>query len=219
MSIATLILGKSGTGKSASLRNFNPADTLLLQVVRKPLPFRSAGWGYFHKDTNPTGNIIVTDHWETIIKALRGTKRKVIVLDDFQYLLANEYMRRTDERGYEKFTDIGRHAWEVITACSDLAADVRVYVLAHTDTNDVGETKMKTIGKMLDEKITPEGLFTIALRTAVTDGRYQFTTRNNGSDTVKAPMGLFDAEKIDNDLAAIDAAICTYYDIHHKEAA
>ena len=105
----------------------------------------------------------------------------------------------------------------MITAASDLAPDVRVYILAHTETND-GKTKMKTIGKMLDEKITPEGLFTIVLKTAVMDGNYKFITRNSGSDTVKSPMGLFDDEKIDNDLAVIDAAICDYYDLTKKAA-
>jgi hypothetical protein len=219
MSTAVLILGKSGTGKSASMRDLDPISTLLIQVVRKPLPFKAAGWSYFDKKDRPDGNIIVTDHWETILKAMRGTKRKVIVIDDFQYVLANEYMRRTDERGYDKFTDIGRHAWELITAASDLPADVRVFILAHTDTNDAGETKMKTIGKMLDEKITPEGLFSIVLRTHVTDGHYQFTTRNNGSDSVKSPMGMFDADRIPNNLAEVDAAIVGYYGIELANAA
>lgn len=216
MSTATMILGESGTGKSTSLRNFNPAETALIQVVRKPLPFRSKQWGYFDKEANREGNIFVTDHCDTIIKIMRGTKRKIIVIDDFQYMLANEYMRRTSERGYEKFTDIGRNAWEVISAASDLAPDVRVYILAHTETND-GKTKMKTIGKMLDEKITPEGLFTIVLRTAVVDGHYKFITQNSGSDTVKSPMGLFNSEKIDNDLASVDSEICEYYEL--KKAA
>jgi hypothetical protein len=219
MSTAVLILGKSGTGKSASLRELTAADTLLIQVVRKPLPFKATGWSYFHKTDRPDGNIIVSDHWETILKAMRGTRRKVIVIDDFQYVLANEYMRRTDEKGYDKFTDIGRHAWELITAASDLAPDVRVYILAHTDTNDAGETKMKTIGKMLDEKITPEGLFTIVLRTTVMDGHYQFTTKNNGQDSVKSPMGLFENDKIPNNLADVDAAICGYYGIALPAAA
>jgi hypothetical protein len=219
MSTAVLILGKSGTGKSASLRELDPRNTMLIQVVRKPLPFKAKGWSHFDKDTNKEGNILVSDHWETILKVMRGTKRKIIVIDDFQYVLANEYMRRTDERGYDKFTDIGRHAWELITAASDLAHDTRVYILAHTDTNDAGETKMKTIGKMLDEKITPEGLFTIVLRTTVMDGNFQFTTRNNGQDSVKSPMGLFPDDKIANNLADVDAAIVDYYGLTTPAAA
>ena len=220
MSIATLILGKSGTGKSASLRNLDPADTLLIQVIRKPLPFRSSGWGYFDRDDRPDGNILVSERWDSIIKAMRGTKRKVIVVDDFQYLLANEFMRRTDEKGYDKFTDIAKHAWEVMSAASDLAPDVRVYLLSHIEENEAtGAMKMKTIGKLLDEKITPEGLVTIVLRTSVEDGRYMFTTRNNGMDTTKSPMGLFDEDKVENDLQAVDARITDYYDINQQKAA
>lgn len=219
MSTAVLILGKSGTGKTASLRDMPPADTLLIQVVRKPLPFRAKGWNYFHKDTCKEGNIIVSDHWETILKTMRGTRRKVIVIDDFQYVLANEFMRRSDEKGFDKFTDIGRHAWELITAASDLPPDVRVYILAHSDTNDSGETKMKTIGKLLDEKITPEGLFTIVLRTSVVDEAYRFATRNSGSDTVKAPIGMFEEDRIENNLAAVDAAIVEYFNLAPAPAA
>lgn len=210
MSIATMILGESGTGKSTSLRNMNPDDTFLIQVVRKPLPFRTGKWAYLSKSG---GNICVTDKWSKAIAYMEKTTRKAIVLDDFQYLLANEFMRRSDEKGFEKFTEIGRHAWEVLNACSRLPDDVRVYILAHTQTDDFGHTKAKTIGKLLDEKITVEGLFSIVLRTHAQGGQYHFSTRNSGSDTVKSPMGLFDADLIDNDLNAVDSAICDYYGI------
>lgn len=213
MSTATLILGESGTGKSASLRNLDAGSTLLIQSVKKPLPFKSANWSYFNKDSNKTGNVFVADQSEQIIKLLQKTGRKVIVIDDFQYVLANEYMRRTAETGYAKFTDIAKHAWEIINAANGLADDVRVYILSHTATDDNGTTKIKTIGKMLDEKITVEGLFTIVLRTVVVDQEYKFSTRNNGADTVKSPMGLFEDERIENDLQAVDTAICGYYGI------
>lgn len=213
MSISTVILGESGTGKSASMRNLDPANTLLIQVVKKPLPFRSKGWSYFNPETNKTGNVFVSDDWQVIGALMRKTKRKVIVVDDFQYVLANEFMRRSDERGYDKFTEIAKHAWEVFNAANSLPDDVRVYLLSHTQTDDQGNTKIKTIGKMLDEKITPEGLFTIVLRTVVTDKDYFFSTKNNGHDTVKAPIGLFDSERIPNDLAAVDAAISSYYEL------
>lgn len=212
MSIATMILGESGTGKSASMRNLNPTDTLLIQAVRKPLPFKAANWKPIGKDQ--PGTVFVSDNAALICNAMMRTKRKVIVIDDWQYVLANEYMRRSEERGYEKFTDIGRHAWDILMAAGSLPDDVRVYILAHTQTDELGRTRIKTIGKMLDEKITPEGLVTIVLRTVVSDGQYQFSTRNSGSDTTKAPMGLFDADRINNDLAEVDAAICAYYDIH-----
>lgn len=220
MSTSTLILGPSGSGKSTSMCNLDPVNTLLIQVVRKPLPFRSEKWKHFDKEKQPNGNIFVTDGWETIIKLSKGTRRKVIVIDDFQYLLANEFMRRSDERGFDKFTEIGRHAWEVIMALNNLAPDVRVYVLSHTQEEESGRVKMKTIGKMLDEKITPEGLFTIVLRAESSDNEYKFRTRNSGNDTTKAPMGMFDSDRIDNDLAAVDDVITEYYGLTtQKEAA
>lgn len=212
MSTNTLIIGTSGTGKTASMRNMDPAATLLIQVVRKPLPFRSKTWTYFGKET-PKGNIFVTDQWDQILAISRRTSRKIIVVDDFQYMLANEFMRRSEEKGYDKFTEIGRHAWEVITELSKLPDDVRVYILSHSDENDSGSVKMKTIGKLLDEKIVPEGMFTIVLRTMVSDGKYQFSTQNSGSDTVKSPIGLFAEPRIENDMSAVDAAIVDYYSL------
>ena len=216
MSTAVLILGESGTGKSTSLRNMDPAHTLLIQSIRKPLPFRSKGWTY--AATGRPGNMIVCDQSAQIIGAMRKTARSVIVIDDWQYILANEFMRRTDERGFDKFTDIGRHAWDTLTAAAELPHDKRVYILAHTQSDDAGRTKIKTIGKLLDEKITPEGMFSIVLRTAVQNGNYLFSTRNNGADTVKTPMGLFDDEYVDNDLAAVDAAIFAYYNLAEQAA-
>lgn len=216
MSTVTLILGESGAGKSASMRNLDPGTTLLIQTVRKPLPFKAKGWA--HRPETPDGNIIVCDDWQKIIGLMQKTGRKVIVLDDTQYLLANEFMRRSDETGFGKFTDIAKHAWEVFSAAALLPADVRVYILSHTQTTDDGTTKFKTVGKMLDEKITVEGLFTIVLRAIVFDQQHLFSTRNNGRDTVKAPMGMFAEDRIENDLAVVDAAICDYYEIPNTKA-
>lgn len=212
MSVATMILGESGTGKSTSLRGLDPARTLLIQTIRKPLPFRSAGWKV-KASMKADGNIIQTDSAEIIEKAMRSLPHEIVVIDDFQYMLANEFMRRSDEKGFEKFTDIGRNAWNVLRAATDLADDRRVYILCHSATDDLGRTKMKTIGKLLDEKITPEGMVTICLRTVVRDGQYLFATQNNGADTTKSPMGMFDELLIDNDLAEVDTAICDYYGI------
>ncbi|MEX2964704.1 AAA family ATPase [Microbulbifer sp. TYP-18] len=206
MSIPVMVLGESGTGKSASLRNLDPNRTLLIQTIKKPLPFRSRGW-------KPA----VTDSWERIISGIRKAEelgKEIVVIDDFQYLLANEFMRRSQEKGFDKFTEIGHHAWSVMMAAQQAAEHVRVYLLSHTQTDDFGNTKAKTIGKLLDEKITVEGLFTIVLRTIVSDQGYHFSTQNNGADTVKTPIGLFDQNRIDNDLALVDSAICSYYGIN-----
>lgn len=208
MSIATLILGQSGTGKSTSMRNLNPAETLLIQSIKKPLPFRSAGWQPL---TQSGGNVYVCDNAAKICQIIEKTQKSIIVIDDFQYIMANEFMRRTTEKGYDKFTDIGRAAWDIFNAATGASDHKRVYILSHTEQNESGTTKIKTIGKMLDEKITLEGMVTICLKTVVTNGVYEFSTQNSGSDTVKSPLGLFESERIDNDLAAVDAAIVEYY--------
>lgn len=215
MGIPVMVLGESGTGKSTAMRNLEPDRTLLIQVVRKPLPFRAAGWKLWDTEKKQ-GSIVVSDNWDTIIKIMKRAPdygKDVIVIDDFQYLLANEFMRRSHEKGFEKFTEIGHHAWSVLMAAQESAGTARVYILSHSATDEQGNTKAKTIGKMLDEKITVEGLFTIVLRTSISDKGYGLRTQNSGADTTKSPMGLFEDQIIDNDLAVIDAAITDYYGI------
>lgn len=216
MGTATLVIGESGTGKSASMRNLNAESVLLIQSIRKPLPFRSKAWRQWdHKE--PATSVFVCDQWDRMARAITaaaGLGKKIVVIDDFQYLMANEFMRRSDEKSFDKFTEIGAHAWNVINAAiSGTPDDVRVYFLAHTEETQLGKVKMKTIGRMLDEKITVEGMFTIVLRTQVKDGRYLFSTQNSGYDTVKSPMGMFEAAEIDNDMDMVDTAICEYYGI------
>lgn len=219
MSIATLILGESGMGKTRSMKTLDPANTLVIQALRKPLSFKSDGWAFFDKEKAPKGNILITDNSSHIIAAMQGTKRKIIILDDFQYTMANEFMRRSHEKGYDKFTDIGKNAWDILNTAGSLADDTRVYVLTHTETNDFGKVKIKTIGKMLDEKITPEGMFSIVLKALKVDGQYRFTTQNNGNDTVKSPEGMFSTETIENDLKQVDDAICAFYNINQSAKA
>ena len=215
MSIATLIMGESGTGKSTSLRNLDPAQTFLIQAVKKPLPFRSADWKPVGQDG---GNILVTDDSARIVKAMGKTIKPIIIIDDFQYIMANEFMRRvTDQevgnQAFAKYNEIARKAWDIFTQAQSLPDDKRVYILSHTETTESGKTKIKTIGKLLDEKIVLEGLVTIVLRTLRVNDQYIFATQNSGSDTTKSPLGLFENEHIENDLAAVDRAICDYYGI------
>lgn len=216
MSTAVLILGESGTGKSTSLRNIDPSKALLIQAVKKPLPFRSKAWKV-RASLKSEGNVIQTDDAALIEKLLRQSPQEIVIVDDFQYVMANEFMRRTTEKGFDKFTDIGKNAWSILTAATDLAPNRRIYILSHTSTDETGRTKVKTIGKMLDEKITLEGMVTIVLRTQVRDGHYTFATQNNGSDTTKSPMGMFADQYIDNDLAMVDEAICSYYEIQTQQ--
>lgn len=212
MSIATLIIGNSGTGKTTSLRNLSPADTLIIQCLKKPLPFPSKGWSVIKKGVEG-GSIYQTDQAPNIVTAMQRTKRKIIIIDDWNALMTNQYMRRSAENGFQKFADIGRDAWNVLTAANELADDVRVYLLGHTETSEQGTTKAKTIGKMLDNTCTVESMFTIVLKSMLVNGVYQFSTQNSGADSCKSPMEMFKSEAVDNDLAEIDRAICEFYDI------
>lgn len=201
MGIPVLILGESGTGKSASLRKFETEDLKVINVANKPLPFKNK----FES--------VSTDSYKEIIKELKLNKKKVTVIDDAQYLMANEFMRRATERGYDKFTEIAQNFWTLVNTVKDLPDDHIVYFLAHIERDSNGNEKIKTIGKMLDEKITVEGMFTIVLKTNVTDGVYSFLTQNSGHDTVKSPIGMFPSYGIDNDLKYVDEKIRNYYEI------
>jgi hypothetical protein len=199
------ILGRSGTGKSYSMRNFPKDKFAVINVQGKILPFKGSG------------QIEMTsiDRSEKIVDALEtyAKKFKSIVVDDYQYTMANEFMRRSAEKGYDKFTEIGRHAWDIASKVRDLPNDVIVYIMCHTDRDDEGNEKIKTIGKLLDEKICLEGMSTIVLKTNVADGVYVFFTQNNGKDTVKSPAGMFPSHAIDNDLYYVDQKIRSYYEL------
>lgn len=203
MGLPVLVLGESGTGKSASLRNFPNENVAVINVAGKPLPFKN-------KIESSS-----TDDYMKVEIALRdySKKYKSIVVDDAQYLMANEFMRRATERGFDKFTDIAKNFWALINMVKELPPDVIVYFLAHIERDANGNEKIKTIGKLLDEKITVEGMFTIVLKTNVTDGQYSFLTQNNGHDTVKSPIGMFPAYAIDNDLYYVDEKIRNYYEM------
>ena len=201
MGVPVLILGESGTGKSASLRNFKADDLKVINVANKPLPFKNK----FES--------ISSDDYRTVIYEIEMTKKKVIVIDDAQYLMANEFMRRATERGFDKFTEIAQSFWNLVNTVKDLPDDTIVYFLAHIERDANGNEKIKTIGKLLDEKITVEGMFTIVLKTNVTDGVYSFLTQNNGHDTVKSPILMFSSYAIDNDLKFVDEKIRNYYEL------
>lgn len=205
MAEKVLIMGESGTGKSTSLRNCDPATTAVVNPVGKPLPFR----GKFDmlNGITDSGRII---EW---IKAAVNRGKKIIVIDDFQYILSIPYMNRIKEAGWDKWNDFGANYFALIDVCTALPDDVTVYFLTHTETLEDGTTTIKLIGKLLREKITIEGLFTIVLRTQVADGKYYFLTQNSGRDTVKSPLGMFNSYAIDNDLNYVDEKIRNYYQI------
>ena len=200
MGLAVLILGFSGSGKSASMRNFKEDELALVNVNGKQLPFRTQ-----------FNSILRSDMYSEIERFIKKQTAKTIVIDDSQYLMANEFMRRAKETGFQKFTDIGKNFWELVRLVETLPNDVIVYFLNHVETGEDGRQKAKTIGKLLDEKISVEGMFTTVLKTVVNDGKYMFATQTDGTDTCKSPIGLFDTMYISNDLKLVDEALRMYY--------
>lgn len=200
-----LIMGESGTGKSTSMRNCDPATVAVVNPVGKPLPFKN----HFEMLVNETDARKITRY----MKDQAAAGKKLIVVDDFQYILAVPYMNRIKETGWDKYNDFGANYFEIIDVCKDLPDDVIVAYMTHLETLDNGLTTVKLIGKLLREKITIEGLFTVVLRTGVNEGKYYFYTQNSGKDTVKSPLGMFPAYAIDNDLNYVADKIRNYYEI------
>ena len=205
MGIPVLILGHSGSGKSASMRNFEPDEVGVFNVASKPLPFRK-------KIPKMDGA-----NYGSIIKNLSNPKLKKYVIDDSQYLLCFEMFAKTKETGYQKFTDMALNFYNLIQfIIKQTPPDVIVYFLHHTEVTPEGLTKAKTVGKMLDEKLTVEGLFSIVLMCTTDGANHKFITQSDGYTTAKSPMEMFETE-IDNDLKYVDTKIREYYELNESE--
>lgn len=206
MGIPVLIMGESGSGKTASLRNFNPEHIGIFNVASKPLSFRKKFPYTINKAT-----------YGLITASLQKNTLKTYVIDDSQYLLSFEFLQKAKEVGFQKFTDMALHFCNLLEVIrNNTSDDTLVYLLHHVEKDDFGHVKAKTIGKMIDEKITLEGLFSIVLL-AETDGKkHWFTTQSNGYTTAKSPMEMFDIT-IDNDLKMVDDTIREYYELGGTE--
>lgn len=208
MAITTFILGNSGEGKSFSLKHLDPNLVGVINVNNKPLPFR--GGHEFKK--------IATDNADYIKRVLLASKAPIIVIDDFQYVMGNEYIGGANQKfvgdaAFQRYNIMAYNAWSIInTAIREVSDDKRVYILSHIQ-EDNGRSKIKTIGKMLDDKIVLEGMVTMVLQTTIQDKKHFFMTKNNGFNTVKSPEYMFPSDLIPNDLNAVDDAICDYYGI------
>ena len=205
MGVPVLILGASGSGKSASLRNFDTEEIGIYNVASKPLPFRK--------------QMMLVNHvsYDRIMASLQANKLKCYAIDDSQYLMAFDLFDRVKEIGYQKFTDCAKKFYDLIqTVINKTSDDTIVYFLHHTERTDDGHIKAKTSGKMLDNQLTLEGLFSIVLL-ADTDGKeHNFITQSDGFTTAKSPMEMF-APVIPNDLKAVDTAIREYYSFNQNK--
>lgn len=209
-----MILGNSGSGKTTSLRNLNPVTTLLIQVEKKDLPFKPKGWKSFTSE-DQTGSIFCSNKYEMIKRVMADAAdagKKVIVVDDSNYLMMRDEFSRVDVTGYKKFTEMALSFLGLIDFAKTLPDDITVVFMAHTQTNAEGQVSIKTTGKMLDEKVVVEGLFTSVLMCVTRDKKHYFETATNGQTPAKAPLGMFENELIENDLNQVITTINSYYE-------
>lgn len=212
MAIPVLIIGKSGGGKSTSLRNcVDNENWNLINVLGKPLPF---------KGKIPS---VATDDYTQVMKCLAGSTAHSIVIDDAGYLITNYFMKNHSSKGagnavFSMYNTLADNFWNLIEFVKKLPEDKIVYIIMHEDIDDFGNVKPKTIGKLLDEKLIVEGMFTIVLRCVYESGKHLFVTQAIDGSVSKSPMGMFEELQIDNDLLYVDKKIREYYDIELKES-
>lgn len=209
MGVAVLVLGASGSGKSASMRNFKENDVRILNVASKPLPFRNVN--KLKKADKAT--------YAMIKGAVKSGQTLSYVVDDAQYLMAFESFEKINETGYSKFSAMAKNYEDMLrTIQEDTSPDTIVYIMQHIDKDEDGNIKAKTLGKMLDQQLTVEGLFSIVLLAKAEERRHFFVTQSDGTNPCKSPMGMFDEIEIDNDLKMVDNTIREYYGMKKADA-
>ena len=205
-SVPVLLIGQSGSGKSTSLRNFTKEEVAVVNVLGKPLPFKS--------DIKAPK----CDDYASILKAIAGTKKKTIVIDDANYLITNEFMNKSSVKGFDKYNEMGNNFFNLINGIKNIEGGKTVYLIMHEDTDENGNIKPKTIGKLLDDKVNIQGMFTVCIRSMFDNGNYIFRLKTNGQDCVKTPFGMFETETMENDLKQFDKVVREYYDLDKIES-
>lgn len=205
MAIPILIYGKSGSGKSRSLKFFAEDEILLFNIEGKSLPFKSS-FKY----------ICRTDSVDVIIEQLQKMPCKIAVIDDAGYLMTHHFMNnhrnKKGNSSFDMYDDIADKMYFLVQRIkTEVPEDIRVYIMLHEDTNDSGDTKIRTIGKLIDNKVCLEGMVTICLRCMSDEGKHFFRTATDGYDITKTPEEMFDETEIDNNLKFVDDAICEFY--------
>lgn len=211
MGLGVIVMGNSGCGKSASIRNYKAKECVVFEVAGKALPFRTTP--QFKACIVNTSSYEVIE--ETIKKSIEKSGIKTYIVDDSQFLMAFENFDKAKEKGYDKYVNMALHFQQFLRFIeTKLPNDVIVFLLHHTETNELGFTKMKTLGKMLDNQLTVDSLFTIILLATKVNKRYVFQTKDDdGVSTIKTPIGMFEETYIDNDLKLVEKTIRDYYNI------
>ena len=213
-----LILSASGSGKTTALRNFEPEDVMVIQPVKKRLPFPHKKWKMWDKESS-SGSIFQIDTFsgiKAVLAKMNEVGKKVVVIDDFVYVIANRVMADVDVVGFNKWSELAADFSDLMNFIETLNPDMRVYIMTHPDVDDNGIVKMKTAGKLIDNLLTPVGLFTIVLGMTKNDNGSFYITNGSTRDPYKSPMGLWKEKQIPNDLQKVDSDICNFWDIPNK---
>lgn len=209
--IPVLIIGKSGAGKSASLRNLSEHGTVVVNVLGKPLPFRS------------DLKVIHCDDYKLIEKAICKGEYQRYIVDDMGYLMTDQFMTALGAKGkgqdmFALYAEIGLSMWDFVRKLQQHPSQARVYMIMHEETDDFGNIKPRTLGKLVEQKVCLEGMVSICIRAVVNNkNEHVFLTNTTGQDVTKSPMGMFAQQEIDNDLAIVDKAITEYYNINEED--
>ena len=202
-----LIIGKSGSGKSTSLRNLKKEEYSLVNVLNKDLPFKNG------RDIKG----LSTKDYELVKEFIKKTPKDIVVIDDFGYIMTDKFVKKATETGYTKFSVIAQEFYNFVEFIKTLDGDKRIYLMMHEEKSESGDVAPKTCGKMLDNQICVEGLFSILLRCVFDGKEHRFKTATDGLDVCKTPIEMFDTEYIDNDLKLVDDTICEYYGINKEK--
>ena len=205
-SVPVLLIGQSGSGKSTSMRNFTRDEIAVVNVLGKPLPFKS--------DIKAPK----CDDYASILKAIAGTSKKTIVIDDANYLITNEFMNKSSVKGFDKYNEMGNNFFNLINGIKNIEGGKTVYLIMHEDSDENGNIKPKTIGKLLDDKVNIQGMFTVCIRSMFDNGNYIFRLKTNGQDCVKTPFGMFENDTMENDLKEFNKIVREYYELDKVES-
>jgi len=201
MAVPVIVYGKSGSGKSRSLKNFAEDEIYLVNILGKMMPFK----GQFKYTTDG-------DNVQTIMAGLAKMPTNAAVIDDFGYIMTNMWMRGHGAGDqFKLYSTIGDTVWNLIEYIKNLPRDKVVYLIMHDDTGDDGFSKLRTIGKLLDQKVCIEGMVTVVLHSIIKGEKHLFRTNSDGSDLAKSPEGMFPEAEMENDLKAMDGYIREYW--------
>lgn len=206
MAKMVLILGRSGSGKSTSMRNFKREEISVINVMGKELPFRN------------DFSVYASRKYGEVSRALLQASTPVVVVDDAGYLMTDYFMKNhTNGNGFDTYNEIADGFYTMLeNARTKLSDDKVVYIIMHETGDELNGIKPKTLGKLLDDKVCIEGMFAIVLRSLYKDGDYVFATHTDGNDVTKSPMGMFEEDYIENDLKAVDQKIRDYYKLGNR---